>query len=327
MIKQKQLDHLAFQCGPLQLSVFSDSMPLIEKTYETLVLYNVQWPDIGKYITVFLYDDLRITQSLSGTYLLTRRMLVDRTSTGLAAACESGATAAYEETDETWHLHIPSPAGRGLEDIEDLLGLILTTGWRRLGLVPLHAGGVIHNKSCAILCAPSGGGKSTLTTALLSRGWGTLGDDKLLLAYEENSDPILSSLLLNFNLHPHTEEWFPEVGDLQRLPPYSYWTPKRRVNINAIWPTNGRLQAKPTHLVLLIRQAEDSGFHLQRIDKMELLPLLLQQTVIPKDAQQAKQILATVAKTANQLQGWALHIGEDAYRDPNQLEILEKVLG
>ncbi len=327
MIKPKHLEHLAFQCGPLQLSVFSDSAPLIEKAYETLGLYNVQWPDIRNHITAYLYDDLQITQSLSGTYLLTRRMLVDRTSTGLAVACESGATAAYVETEETWHLHIPSPTGRGLEDIEDLLGLILTTGWRRLGWVPLHAGGVIHNRSCAILCAPSGGGKSTLTTALLSRGWDTLGDDKLLLAFQENSGPILSSLLLNFNLHPHTEEWFPEVGDLQRLPPYSYWTPKRRVNINAIWPMNGRLQAQPTHLVLLIRQPENGGFRLQEIDKKKLLPLLLQQTVIPKDPRQAGKILATVARTASQLQGWALHIGEDAYRDPNQLEILEKVLG
>ena len=68
-----------------------------------------------------------------------------------------------------------------LTDIESLLSLVLTEGWRAEGWIPLHAAAVVRFDTCALICAESGGGKTSLTAALVREGWQTLGDDKLLL--------------------------------------------------------------------------------------------------------------------------------------------------
>lgn len=326
MITKQSREYTKFYCGPLEVHVFSDSDTLLAKARETLGLYNVRWTQIECQIFVYFKERQPEELQLSGTYLRTRRMGVDNIPDGLIASCDTGATANYHENEGTWHLNIPAPGLRGLVDVEDLLGLVLTTGWRKLDWIPIHAGGVIYHDKCAILCAPSGGGKSTLTTALLSKGWETLGDDKLLLSIKKNGNPVISSLLLNFNLHPHVEQWFPEVGDLERLPSYSDWTPKRRVNVNLIWPENNQVQAKPTHLILLNRIPEEIGFRLHEINKREILPLLLKQTVIPQEINQAGRILEIIAKTACQLRGWKLDIGEGAYQQVHDLEILNQAI-
>lgn len=319
-------EHTVFRCGPLQVTISTHLEVLRKKAWDTLVLFNVTWPEVRSRVQVTIFSEWRNSSVVSGNYLQTARMLVDQLPSGLEAACDSGSMAIYDEVEKSWQLFIPEPDGRELLDLVNLLDLIITTGWRELGWVPMHAGGAIYGDNCAILCAPSGGGKSTLTTALLSRGWGTLGDDKLLLTVDSGGVPSISSLLLNFNLHPYTEQWFPEVGDLQRFPAYSEWTPKRRVDVTTIWPQTSRLQARPTDLVLLRRRSEYTGFGLKPIDEKDLLPLLLQQTVIPRHSEQGRHIFNTIAKTTSQMRGWTLEIGEHAYDHADQLKILEEAL-
>jgi hypothetical protein len=48
---------------------------------------------------------------------------------------------------------------------------------RALGDLPLHACSVARNSSALLLAGDSGTGKSTLTAALVSSGWGLLGDE------------------------------------------------------------------------------------------------------------------------------------------------------
>jgi hypothetical protein len=315
-----------FFCGPLAVTVCTRNPILREKAAEVLGLYNVEWD--RPYLDVAV--DLRRTDShagmLAGTYLTCRSMHVNATATGLQASCRSGAWGLHNRQTERWKLFIPHPEGRELVDIEDLLGLVLTTGWRRLEWVPLHAAAVVRDGCCAILCASSGGGKSTLTAAMLHRGWDAMGDDKLLLKAGSEHQAKVVALLDNLNLHPRTRQWFPEVEQIERLPTYSAWTSKRRVSTAEYWPDQTAFDAYPTHLVQIERRPTASGFDVAPLGRDALLAILLRQTVVPRDKDVARQILTTVATAARQLRGLHLEIGEDAYSQPAGLAALEGAL-
>jgi len=58
-----------------------------------------------------------------------------------------------------------------------------------------------------------------------------------------------------------------------------------------------------------------------------VLSCLLHQTVVPDDRDLARHIVGTVARVARGLEGWRVHIGRDAYRDPECLAPIEAALG
>jgi hypothetical protein len=247
-------------------------------------------------------------------------MTVDRTADGFVATTVGGASARCRTgpDGDDWNVTVPpdaEAAGR-LDELEDLLTLVLTTGWRRAGWVPVHAAAVARDGVAAVLCAPSGGGKSTLTAALLAAGWRAVGDDKLLLRTGDDGRPELAALLHTFNLHPRTSEWLPEVGDLEQLPVYSSWTEKRKVRAGDLWPDAVALAARPTHVVDLQRDDGVDGVHVAALATADVLPLLLRQTVVPTDRDVARTILSTLAATSRHVTGVRLRIGRDAYRDP-----------
>jgi len=317
-----------FRCGPLEVTVGAQTPRLHGKIAEILTLYTAGWTP------PFVPVHIRISESdapaamIDGSYLICARMRVDATADGLHATGESGAACRFVSQTRQWSITVPRGAvqERVPEDVEDLVGLVLATAWREAGWVPLHAGAVGTDGCCALLTAPSGGGKTTLTAALIRRGWLTLGDDKLLLRTDPTGRPQLRALLHNFNLHPDTRRWFPEVGDLRALPRYSEWTEKRRVRIGDIWPNRILNSQEPTHLVQIERRADGDGVTVSALDHGAILSTLLRQTVVPREPAMARHILATVAATAKRLVGWRVDIGGNAYHDPECLAALEAVL-
>lgn len=308
-----------FRCGPLEVRLSAPARALRDKIVETLGLYTVRWPAPALRLLVDARYVRQPAATGQGSYLRCGRMLVDALGPELVATCRSGAACRSSDGKTRWRIEVPEDplSGEAVpEDVEDLVGLILTTGWRQLGLVPIHAGAVVRNGACALLCAPSGGGKTTLTAALIREGWRTLGDDKLLLALDGNGEPRISSLIDRFNLHPGARRWFPEVGDLRVLPRYSAWTGKRKVAVESIWPGAMLRQARPTHLVRVERRPELDGVGLARLEPAEVLPALLRQTVIPGDPETARRLLPIMAATARELTGYALSIGRDVYLRP-----------
>ncbi|HET6468253.1 MAG TPA: hypothetical protein VFG43_07740 [Geminicoccaceae bacterium] len=309
----------SFRCGPVEVRLAAASEPLRDKIVETLGLYTVPWPAPALRLAVAAGFVPQPPAMRKGSFLRCGRMLVDALGPELVATCRSGAACRSSAGTTEWRIEVPASATPGSEvpeDIEDLVGLILTTGWRRLGLVPIHAGSAVRNGSCAFLCASSGGGKTTLTAALLREGWRTLGDDKLLLELDEAGEPRIASLIDRFNLHPEARRWFPEVGDLAVLPRYSAWTEKRKVAVESIWPGAMLRRARPTHLIRIERRPELEGVHLAPLARAEILPTLLRQTVIPNDPATMRRLLPLLAATARGLVGHALTIGRDAYRRP-----------
>ncbi len=318
-----------YRCGPLAVELHVSDSALKDKVAETLNLYTVEWPIAGTPIRIEVSESQEPASMLGGGYLTCGRMNVDATPLGLAATCRSGASCHSDGSRKNWVIEVPRVTTTGEtvpEDIEDLVGLILTTGLRDLRWVTLHSGCVTTDSTCALLCASSGGGKTTLTAALIRRGWKTLGDDKLLLGLDETGDPVLLSLINNFNLHPNTRRWFPEVGDLSVLPRYSAWTEKRKVRVEDIWPESMLEKAWPTHLIEIHRRNGKSGLSIEGLDTDQLLSVLLRQTVIPHEPNVAREILSALTATAPRLCGVKLVIGESAYRDDSCLAALEDAL-
>jgi hypothetical protein len=321
----------AFSCGPLDIEVVGAPDALVAKITECLLLFDHAWPTPRRAVRIAAAA-AEPAAMVDGTYLDCARMAVrHRTDGTIEATTRSGAWsrgAAPGDVD-TWSITAPpeSVDSGALEDVEDLVGLALTTGWRRAGWVPVHAAGVVHDEGvCALLCAPSGGGKSTLTAALVRRGWRVLGDDKLLLRTEPDGRTRVAALLHTFNLHPGTRQWFPEVGDLERLPAYSAWTPKRKVKVTSVWDGATASEATPTHVVTLRRVPGPAVVTAVAIPGSDVLSALLHQTVIPSDRATAAAITRTIAECGRSVQGVELRIGDDAYRDPDAMDAVEQVL-
>jgi hypothetical protein len=318
-----------FCCGPLQLTLRAQDADLYDKIAETLELYDLTWPAPRREVKILARRSHITEPAAKGDFLRCARMLVDRTSEGLSASTTSGARARarFAKASESWHVTVPqSLVDHGkLEEIEDVLSLVLTTGWRREGWTPIHAAAVVKDGACVVICAPTGGGKTTLTAALVRRGWQVLGDDKLLLRISEGQ-PIIAALLHTFNLHPQTRQWFPEVGDLEQLPRYSVWTEKRKVSISSIWSHAPAQTAEPTVLISLRRNDDVPHAVIAELREEDILETLLRQTVIPADRLTARDIVSTVARAACRLRGLTVEVPTDAYRDAQFLVALESAI-
>jgi hypothetical protein len=315
-------------CGPLRVTVETPSQLLHDKVLETLRLYDRRWPAHDVNVEIRIVETPGTAEPLAGTFLRCARIAVDASKSGLHATTLCGARSRSRQTGNTerWEMEVPgSLMSTKLEDVEELVVLALTAGWRSAGWVPVHAAAVTRGERCAVICAPSGGGKSTLTAAFVRRGWRAVGDDKLLLRLADGK-PQLAALQRTFNLHPQTSAWFPEVGDLEQLPLYSTWTQKRKVKIETIWPEPAADGAYPTHLFRVRRTTESGGIAIRALDGGDTLATLLRQVAVPTDRSSANHILAAVGVTARGMRGFDVAVGEDAYGRPDALDGLEAVL-
>jgi hypothetical protein len=312
----------------VSVALHAETPRLFERASAPLSLYNVAWPEPFHAVDVSVANTYETSEPAAGHFITCARMTVDSTQADLYASCHSGSTCHFRAEEQRWSIAIPHRHSDAQirEDLVDFLNLTLTESWRRLGWAPLHAASIVGEKNCALLCATAGGGKSTLTASMIRRGWRTLGDDKLLLRKNGDGTAVVAALLHNFNLHPRTRDWFPEVGDLTGLPPYSPWTEKRKVTIESIWPGSTSTSSRPTHLIEVARQPHIRGLRLSPLPHTRVLPLLMRQTVIPRHRARAEQVLATLAAAAASLQGWRIEIGDDAYQRRDHLAELEELL-
>jgi len=299
----------------------------------TLGLYDVRWPTGAVDRTVAIdVTDTRVAGKppFVGDYLQAANMVVDRTPEGLRASTLGGALAcgSFGSRGETWRLDIPQELAGGDRafEIEDLLSLILTTGWRRAGWVPLHGAGLVRDSRGLLCVATSGGGKTTFTVSMIRRGWRALGDDKLLLSANDRP-PRIVGLLHVLNLDPAAGAWFPELGDLVDVAPYSEGSPKRRQPIDGRWRGGTALEMAPTDLLVLERADERCGILATPLSTAEVAGALLRQTVVPSDPEIAAMIVRALGALAVELRGWHVVLGCDAYEEAGPLDALETALG
>ncbi|WP_164084928.1 hypothetical protein [Pseudazoarcus pumilus] len=248
---------------------------------------------------------------------------------GLSAHCDSGARARYVRDCGVWRIGVPPSEDElwTITDVDNLLTLALATAWREAGWVPFHAGLVCRDAGiAAMVCAPSGVGKTTLTLAMLRRGWKTLGDDKLLARISDDGQVEMRALTGTFNLYPHTREWFPDLSGIERFPHCSAWTDKRRVPVEWIRPAAMRDAAAPGQVLKLVRTEDTDTVRVSGLSFDETLSLLMKQTVIPGQREIARHVVRTVSMLARQVCGLEVEVGKGAYFNPRCLDALEETL-
>jgi hypothetical protein len=259
-------------------------------------------------------------------------MDVDVTDEGLRATTARGAQmlGVFGDSDsatEAWRMEVP----RRIVDegwwpeIEDLVSLVLTTGWRRAAWVPLHAAGLVKDGRGVLVCASSRGGKTTFSLAMAQRGWQLVGDDKLLVG-KHDGEVVVAAVKHTLNVDPAAGKWFTEVGDLTGLPIYSEWSPKRRVRLSRLFPEAAASVMLPTHVVALSRVAADAQLTVTPMEGADTIATLLRQTVIPTEPNVARFITRTVASLATNVRGLRVALPDDVYSDPSALDSVERAL-
>lgn len=314
--------------GPLDVTIKADDVELDTLATAYFDAYGPQWRTRTRPLVVRLRRS-HTQPSVRGSMLRCARMRVDRhgdeyTADGLSGLHARGIS---NSDADRWTISVPpilTFEELQIVELQDLLGLACTAGWRAAGWIAVHAGVVTKNEHTALLCASSGGGKSTLTTALVRNGWQTLGDDKVLLRCTRQ--PVAASLLRTFNLDPRTAEWFASLAPLSELPRYSQWTQKRRVGVDAVRNGALRRRAVPTHVVQLVRSAQAVPARATAMQRSEVLPALLRQVVIPNDREIARALVSALAAASRGWRGFFFEIGENAYADDSWLNAFEGAL-
>ncbi len=315
-------------CGPLDVTISADDVALLEVADKYFSLYAPPWEFRTRTVSV---EMTRRDSSLraNGTFLSCGNMSADRSGARYVAHTKHGFAAEGHvgARRDVWVICVPPKtifSEAQIGDVEDLFSLICTAAWREEGWIAVHAAAVANDSACALLCAPSGGGKSTLTAALVRNGWKTLGDDKLLLR-RNGGEPYVHGLLQTFNLDPATRRWF-DFGNLDALPRYSAWTNKRRVSVGTIASDVTLSSARPTHVVRVLRSPGLGGVRATPMEPRDILPALLRQIVLPCDRAVCQWILSETGSAVRGVRGITLEIGDDAYHSAAWLDTIEEAL-
>lgn len=316
-----------YSCGPVRLDLDYADASLQAALHGLLSQYDASWPEPELTIHVSIEHGIPPADWVepAGSYLYLHHLLVDRVGSRLVSQSTLGVWMEFDLANEA-RIWIPSQSQDIIEQVEHQLVLLLARGWANAGWTPLHAGTLIPpgENRCALVCASSGAGKTTMLAALLRRGWRTLGDDKVLLR-REGDRVIARSLARRFHLHPSSVRWFPEVGNVSSSwPTYSRWTDKRVVRIEEIWPDRLVDSAIPAAAIQLARAATGPGLCVEPVDPATTLNTLLWQIAIPTDAQHARPLLACAVAAAAQSRFAKIKIGTDAFADPAVAGQLER---
>jgi len=304
-----------YTAGPLEIVIDSDDSAVLAIAANALRLFSTPWIKCTRTVFVRFVRESSAAHC-SGTYLMCGRSAIDSNGSTFSARAISGIAATGETGGlrDDWRISVPPQLRFGEAesgDIEDVLLLALTVAWRACGWEPVHAAAAAKGDGCILLCAPSGGGKSTLTAALVRNGWRALGDDKLLLR-SNGGAPELASLMRTFNLHPRSAEWFRELDGIAQLPRYSAWTPKRRVSLEKLARWSAIDRATLTHVVVVERTDAHCGVVLRPLDAGEALAEVLKQIVIPNDRDVAATAMQRCAHVARRAAACKLEVGENA---------------
>ena len=321
----------AYSCGPVKLSLTFDESSLQKALDGLLSQYNAPWPapTVEVFVTIEQGSPPAHIPEPTGAYLQSYRLHVDRRGTHLISLSNVGVWMDFDEAAKQAQIIVSNHSDREtvVEEVEQQLVLLLARAWVSQGWTPLHAGSLIPpgKTDCVLVCAPSGVGKTTFISALLCRGWRTLGDDKVLLR-KENGSIVARALSRRIHLHPALANWFPEIGEIEKWPRYSRWTEKRMVKMEAIWPGQLIGSAIPTGLVQLERTENGPMLNIEPLDSGRTLNSLLHQIAIPSDPADSRFLISCAAAMADRLRAVLVTVGNNAFSNSSTAERLEEAL-
>lgn len=318
-----------FHCGPVVMELTTPDDRWMGRLESELAQFDAVWEGLAVQLHLLLVEERREVVAVKGDYLRCERYGVDRVGELLVGASRAGVRFEFDCVSRRAVVWAPEgPENEDVrEELEQFVLLMLVWGWRRMRWTPMHVGSVAKGNCCALICAASGGGKSTFTASLIRRGWETLGDDKVLAAHGTDERVMLRGLSRSMNLDPAVGRWFAEANRLGELAKYSRWNEKRKVAIESLWPGRVRKEAVPTHLLKLVRLAERSGIRMERMESGETVETLARQVAMPSDREAVKLVMGTIAGMGAQVRGLRVFVGSDVYEQADRLKVVEEALG
>ncbi len=199
-----------------------------------------------------------------------------------------------------------------------LIGLLMLLRGR--GLYGLHANAVKRDGAGLVIVGDSGAGKTTLTLALISEGWGYVSDDAIFLRSCGEQVEALA-FRRGFAVTDRTAGFFPELAS-----PQVVYSPvrdgKRLADVSALFPGRFSYSCVPGGVVFpRIAQRRQSA--LAPIEKTGAMArLILQSPGILTDKELVSRQMATLALLVEQARCYELLVGSDVYERPREVSDL-----
>ncbi|NNE33933.1 MAG: hypothetical protein HKN13_01770 [Rhodothermales bacterium] len=191
---------------------------------------------------------------------------------------------------------------------------------QRKSLYAIHGAAVCKGESNGVLFVGySDTGKSTMTMALVRRGWEYLSDDSIFVRDAGKQVEALP-FRRDFGLDPDSDHYFPELRghESTQMTDIDKW----RVNVHQLYPSQGRERCVPR--VIIFPQISDvSSSSLEDIGQAEALVLLMRQcSFIDTDKELASAQMKTLQSLVRQASVHKLVAGRDLKEDPGRVEDL-----
>lgn len=210
------------------------------------------------------------------------------------------------------------------EDLSPTLYFILTFSLlallQRQSLYAIHGAAVCQGEDNGVLFVGySDTGKSTMTMALVRRGWQYLSDDSIFIRQDGD---IVEALPFrrDFGLDPDSDQYFPELighGDTQMTD-----VEKWRVDVKQLYPALARERCIP-RAIIFPKIADVPTSTLAPIGQAEALVLLMRQcSFIDTDKDLASAQMSTLQSLVRQSSLHKLEAGLDLKEDPGRVEDL-----
>jgi hypothetical protein len=206
---------------------------------------------------------------------------------------------------------------------------LLLEALRAYGFVSLHAAALAHNGRAALFPAVSGGGKSTLTVALLRAGFRLLSDDCPLLRHTA-AGVVAHAFAEPLHISPRSVMFFPELrGSLhagtQFAPPpespHEHREEKVALDPVSVYGECVIQQCLPGAL-LFPTISQESQTRIEPLDAPDALLRLLALTMPSASRRYLRQQFELLGDLVSAVPCYTLHTGRDFERLPEYIHAL-----
>ncbi|MEZ4698392.1 MAG: hypothetical protein R2832_18385 [Rhodothermales bacterium] len=191
---------------------------------------------------------------------------------------------------------------------------------QRRSLYAIHGAAVCRGEEQGILFVGySDTGKSTMTMALVRRGWDYLSDDSIFV-HESNETVEALPFRRDFGLDPDADQYFPELAGTDSMQMTDI--EKLRVKVDQLFPAQGRERCIP-RVIIFPKITDIERSVLSEVGQSEALALLMRQcSFIDTDRDLAAAQMKTLQGLVRQCRLYKLQAGRDLKDDPGSVENL-----
>lgn len=217
-------------------------------------------------------------------------------------------------------IHPESYAGEG-RLVHVMLFIALAIALRRHHFFHLHAGAVVQpGGQEALVVGEANAGKTTVTLALLTSGWGFLGDDAVWLKQDQDRISALGASR-PFHVTPQTLALFPRFNHEQGKPSSAK---RRDLDPATIYKEQQRHSMKAPSVLLFPRIVHGSETRIRPMGESEAFRLLIRSAALfLVDAMPGRrEHFSVIEKLHRQTSHIAIDLGEDLLLDPALLHRL-----